>query len=69
MPKKELQNGILFQGDDLSPGVSSRNGWSPSPLGDGHEAKSFHGQIIGILRELEAGAKTADVCPPPRNRL
>ena len=31
--------------------------------GDGHEAKPVHGrQIIGMLREQEAGAKTADVC-------
>ena len=31
--------------------------------GDGHEAKSVYGRtIIGILREQEAGAKTADVC-------
>ena len=33
------------------------------PLGDGHEGKPVHGRaVIGILREHEAGAKTADVC-------
>jgi putative transposase len=32
-------------------------------LGDGHEAKPVtEEQIIGILREQEAGAKTVDVC-------
>ena len=34
-----------------------------TPRGDGHEAELVHGkQIIGMLREQEAGAKTADVC-------
>jgi hypothetical protein len=32
------------------------------PWGMDNEAKSFHGQIIGILREQEARAKTADMC-------
>jgi putative transposase len=33
------------------------------PLGDGHKAKPIHReQIIAILREQEAGAKTVDVC-------
>jgi Transposase len=41
---------------DVSPGISSKNG-------DGHEAEPVHEeQVIGILREQEAGAKTADVC-------
>src|ERR687896_2642622 len=31
--------------------------------GDGHEASRFtEEQIIGVLREQEAGAKTTDVC-------
>ena len=33
------------------------------PLGDGHEGKSVHGRADHrVLREQEAGAKTADVC-------